>query len=120
MEEFVSAAAVISLSVKFTDFLKYLTNRNTNAAVTQAVVWLGGILAVLLAGAADIANGVDLGGAPLGDLDLWSQVFIGLGLSSTGSFLYDFKKARDNTDSAYTPNLLGHSDSEVYVEETIR
>ncbi len=107
MEEVISAAAVISLSIKFTDFLKYLTNRNVNAAVTQAVVWLGGILAVALASAAKIANGVDLGGVQLGNLDLWSAVFVGLGLSSTGSFLYDFKKARDNTDSAATPNLLG-------------
>lgn len=106
--EILSFASIVALSVKFTDFLKYLTNKDRNALITQLTVWVSGVAAVVLARLADITAGIEVPGtgASFGSLDVWSAVFVGLGLSSAGSFLYDFKKSRDNLDSSWTPSLV--------------
>lgn len=105
MEEFASAAAIIALSVKLTDLGKYALAGNVRAAVTQIATWLAGILAVLLASSAGIAEGVELGGVVLDNLDFGSVVLLGVGLSSVGSVTYDVKRALDNTDSARTTSV---------------
>lgn len=100
-----SLAALVN---KFTDFLKFLTNKDWNAAVTQIIVWAGGVAAVFLASATLWAHGkgFDIGGIQITDLNGWSKLYAGLSASSVGGVAYDFKKARDNTDSAQTPPLL--------------
>lgn len=100
-----SLAALVN---KFTDFLKFLTNKDWNAAVTQLTVWAGGVVAVFLASATLWAHGkgFDVGGIQITDLNGWSKLYAGLSASSVGGVAYDFKKARDDKDSAKTPALL--------------
>jgi hypothetical protein len=105
--EFVPALAILSLVKKVNDFLKYVSNRDLNGALTQMVVWASGISVMLLAGAMDWAEGIEVGGQVLGDLNLTSIIFVGLSLSSSGSVLYDFQTAIDNHDSAASYKLLG-------------
>lgn len=104
----VPIAALAALVVKFTDFLKALTNKDWNAAVTQVTVWLGGVAALFLASATVWAKGkgFTLGDIPLTDLDAASKVFGGMSISSIGGVVYDYKKARDNSDSAVQPTLV--------------
>lgn len=107
MEVF-TAATLALLIVKVVSFLKFLLARSWNDALTQAVVWVGGTVVLLIAAQADVTQGLVIWGTQrLGALDFWSLVLAGLSLSSTGSFGFDVKSAIDNTDSAAEPQLLG-------------
>lgn len=98
-------AALAALAAKLVSALKYLLDRDTRQFLTQLIVWVAGVLVVLVAAQADIAAGIVVGSTPLSALDIWSQVLVGLQLSSTAAFAYDFKKAIDGTDSAAEPPL---------------
>jgi hypothetical protein len=98
-------AVLAALALKVTDFLKYLTNRHWNSAITQGTVWLAGVLVVFLGASADLTAGIEVFGSALGDIDAASLLLLGLGLGSTGSVAYDFKAALDNSDTAITPSL---------------
>lgn len=106
--EVVTFTSLIALGNKFTAFLKSITNKDWNAVITQLVHWAGMTGVILLAASADIANNlVPFNGAPaLKDLNFGSIVFAGMSLGSLGSVIYDFKKARDNTDGATEPALI--------------
>ena len=107
MEVF-SAAALGTLIWKVISVVKMLTGRDFTAAVTQGLTWAAGIITVLLAAQADVSEAITVWGTQtLGQLDGWSQVLVGLTLSSAASATYDFKKAVDNTDSAGEPPLGG-------------
>lgn len=84
--------------------------KDTNLVVTQLVVWAVGIVGILLASQAEVMASLVIPGIgitdPLGELDFASLVVLGWVLGSTGSFAYDFKKARDSNDSAREPALL--------------
>lgn len=109
--EFVPIIVIGALLKKAVDFLKYLLAKDWNGVVTQLVVWLVGIGLTWLLSASDFANGVEIGGLDLGNLNTASIVLVGLSLSSTASFLgQDLIKALDNTQSAATPNLVEKSD----------
>lgn len=105
--EALTIAGIVTLGMKFLDFVKFLRAANWNAVITQAASWLIGIALVFLVSAANIAEGLDLGfGMTLQDMDAASKVIAGLGLLSVGSVVVDFRKATDKTDSAVTPSLL--------------
>lgn len=109
-----SAVTLVALIWKLVDFAKALVNlnvdNNKNTVVTQALVWGVAVGVLVLAAHARITTGLELlPGAPLGLMDWPSQVLIALGFGSAGSVLFDFKKARDNTDSAATSSLIGPS-----------
>ncbi len=98
---------------KLVSTLKNLTTSNTRgAAVTQFVVWLAAFGMLLLAGSAEVTEDLIVPGLSqaLGDLDFASFVVLGLITGSTGSVVYDFKKALDVNDSAAEPSLLPASD----------
>ena len=103
--EFIPLIAALALAVKIVDFVKYISNRDTNGIITQLAVWVSGVVVVFLLAATDFADGVEVAGMTLDSLNVWSQVLLGLTLGSTGSFAYDFKKSLDNTDSAVMPTL---------------
>lgn len=106
--EIFTAATLALLIVKVVSFLKFLLARSWNDVITQAVVWVGGTLVLLIAAQADVTAGLVIwGDVRLGNMDFWSVVLAGLSLSSTGSFGFDVKTAIDNTDSAVEPQLLG-------------
>jgi hypothetical protein len=81
-----------------------------NAPITQAVVWVAGVAAVLLAGEASFTSGVEL---PLGDgttvvlgnLDVASRVLLGLSLGSVASSWNGLMGALDASRSTEKPAL---------------
>ena len=103
---FVPLVAALALSVKFIDWVKYMRAKDANGVVSQAASWAGGVAVILLLAQTDFASGVEIAGEGLSNLNVWSQIFIGLSVGSTGSLAFDFKKAIDGTDSAVTPTLL--------------
>lgn len=106
--EVITLASLISLGNKVTAFLKSLTNKDWNAVITQLVHWGGMTIILVFAAHASIANQITLfdGVPPLKELDGASLLLAGMSLGSLGSVLYDFKKARDNTDGAVEPPLI--------------
>lgn len=104
--DFVPFAAAGVLIIKLIDFIRYASARDINAVVTQLAVWIAGVLGVMLLANTAWARGLTVAGVPLSALGFWSQVFYGMSLSSTGSIVNDFKKAIDNSNSAFVPTLL--------------
>ncbi len=104
--EFIPVLALVLLTKKLLDTLKYLSNSDWNGVVTQLIAWVGGVVAVLLVSATDWADTIQVGDLNLGALNTWSLIFVGLTISSTASFVHDVTKAVDNTDSAALPTLL--------------
>jgi hypothetical protein len=76
--------------------------------LTQIAAWLGGIGMVALGSHATMVEGVTFPGTTvgLGALDGWSQILLGLGVSSIAGAFVEAKKALDRSDSAVQPNLL--------------
>ncbi len=104
--EFVPAVFMVALVWKLVDLVKYVRNGDVNAALTQLTTYAAGVGVAFLFAATQWADGIMIGDAALSSLSGASLVVAGLALASTGSALYDFKKARDNSDSAATPKLF--------------
>lgn len=108
MEEIAILAGIAFAVNKTVSVIKSLVNRDFNAAITQLVVWVVGFVAVVLAAHAAVTEALLVPGltVPLGSLDWPSEVLLAWILGSTGSFVFDFKKAIDATDSSAEPSLL--------------
>lgn len=98
---------LIALTWKFIDFLKNLTpkDHNYNAAITQVVVWIAGLVAVLLFGESQLGEGVTVGTQTLENADTATKIIVGLMVGSIASSAVDIKKAIDGSDSAKQPPL---------------
>ncbi len=105
--EAVGFLALAALVIKVVSVVKAL-GKDANYVVTQVVTWSVGIAVLFLAGQAEVTQSLVIPGfgMTLGTMDAASIVLAGLVLGSTGAFAYDYKKARDNTDSATEPTLL--------------
>jgi hypothetical protein len=104
--EFVPVLVMSSAVKKLVDFVKYATNADINALVTQLTAWLSGIAVSFVAGNSDWAQGVEINGALLGELNGWSKVLVGFALASTAGVGWDTIKALDSSNSAITPNIM--------------
>lgn len=94
---------------KLVSTLKQATSSATRgSALTQLVVWAIAIGLTLAMSEAELTETYVLPGTaqPLGDFDIWSLVLVGLMAGSTGSVLFDFRKAFDSSDSAAEPDLF--------------
>lgn len=101
LAEVLAVLAVFSPIVyKLVDFLKLALNGERTPAVTQLVVWLGGI------GIAFLVVHSNFSENSIGDLNAAATILAGLSIGSVGSVINDFKQARDNTDSAVKPPLI--------------
>lgn len=105
--EFVPVVVMSSAVKKLVDTVKYLTNGDLNAVVTQLTAWLMGILMTWVGAASDLANSFQVNGVALGDLNAWSLILVGFVLASTAGVGWDVIKAVDASNSAIVPNLLG-------------
>jgi hypothetical protein len=105
--EFVPLVATLALALKLLDTTKFALAQDWNAVATQVSAWVSGIVAIFLLASTDFASGINVGDAVLSEVNISSLVLIGLSVASSGSVLYDFKKALDHTDSARTPSLIG-------------
>lgn len=96
-----------TLASKFVDFLKFLRNKDWNAAFTQAAVWVSGAVVMFLASAAAVTHDVVIPNlnVTFGQLDGGSKILIGTAITSLLSVGFDLKKAIDSTDTARTPPL---------------
>lgn len=108
METAILLVALGTLAGKVVGFIKYLVNKDKNGYITQAAVWLAGLVVVFLGSNASAFEEVVVPGmgVPLGLLSWADVVLVGLSLSSFISFGYDFKKAFDGSDSAKEPPLV--------------
>jgi hypothetical protein len=100
--EAITVATLIALVIKVVSVVKAI-GKDTNLVLTQALTWVVGAVILSLAATADLTAGLTPieGGPTLGELDMASIVLIGLAWASTASVVYDWKKARDNSDSAH-------------------
>ena len=104
--EIVGLTALIAIIWKVVDFLKFVTNRDVNAAVTQLSVWLAATGVALLAREAEPFSTIGVVGTTFGDLSTPAIILFALGLGSTASGVVDLKKAIDGSDSAAVPPLI--------------
>jgi hypothetical protein len=107
--EAVALLAGLALAInKTVSVLKAITNGEWRTVYTQVLVWVVGFFGLLLASNADIAEGLAIDGfvKPLSDVNTASLALLAWILGGTGSFLYDWKKARDNSDNAVETRLL--------------
>lgn len=107
--EFVPVLALLALVKKFGDFLKALTNRDINAAVTQLVLWAAAWGGIALAAHTAWAQGISIGDTTLADLNGWSQLFVALTIGAGAGVVHDTTKAIDssvdNTNAAINKPL---------------
>lgn len=107
--EVIAILAGLALAVnKTVSVVKSFANKDKNGAVTQMLVWVVGVGAVILAAHARLTSEMLIPGlnVALGSLDTSSHVLLGWILGSSGSFAFDVKKAIDNGDTAAEPPLL--------------
>jgi hypothetical protein len=109
-------ALLSALVYKLIDFGKEVAGAargevSWNGALTQAIVWVAGVVVVVLAGTATLTSQValPLGGGTevvLGDVDIASRVLIGMSLASLASGWNGLLGALDSTRSTAKPHLL--------------
>lgn len=94
---------------KVIDFLRLVANFKTNrsAVVTMLAAFAGGVAVVVLAAHASLFDRFDVNGLTLTQLDVGSQIFLGLGIASLAGVGVDVKQAIDRNDTAAKPPLLG-------------
>lgn len=96
------------LSWKLGSLVKYVTSKHYGEAITQVVIFGIGIGIAFAVGASDWAEETVVGNRALSDINGVSKALVGIVIASTGSGLYDFKKAFDGSDSATEPALMPH------------
>lgn len=104
--DFTPVLAMSTLVMTAVNALRYARARDWNGVVTQLCSWSVAVGVVMLASQTLWAAEVGVGSVTLADLDLWSQVFVGLFIGSAGSSLVEILKAVDNTQSTAKPSLL--------------
>ena len=106
MENFIPYVGMVSLVIAIINFVKFVKAKDTNGWVTQLSVWVAGVIVIFLAAQTNFANRVQIGDQTLDQLNIWSQVFVGLLFGASALVLNDFKKAFDGNDSAKKPPLI--------------
>lgn len=101
--EFVGVGALVALVLAAVNFAKFVMAREVRPAVWQAVAWLAGVAATMLAARTDFAESFVFGDFTLKGLNGASQVFLGLMVASTASVIVQAIKAVDNSQSAKVP-----------------
>lgn len=106
--EVFTLATLGAVAVKLTSVAKYLTAGQVREALTQALPWTIAAGTLWVGAQAAVTEHLAVwGGQSLGAMDGWSLLLAGISLGSSGSLVYDFKKARDNSDTATEPPLGG-------------
>lgn len=101
--EFLPLLTLPALILKLTDFVRYMVNADRNGVITQALVWVVSVLAVIAYAHSSLPDPPGLG---LHAMNLWAQILIGLQAGSVASAGKDVLKAVDNQNSAAIPTLL--------------
>lgn len=107
--DFVPIFALAALIYKLVDFVRYFTKwqqGGKNGVVTQLLCWGVAIVAVILYAQSNWAMSLPIAGFNFHQLNLASQIIVGLQFGSLASAGKDIVKAVDRTDSARIPTLL--------------
>lgn len=80
--------------------------KDNNIVFTQIVVWLAGFVVAWVASQSNLGGGIVFSGMALKDMNIADLLLAGTALGSSFSVVYDFKKARDNSDNAAEPALI--------------
>jgi hypothetical protein len=105
--EFVPLLVIAALVKKALDTLKFLTNQDWNAVLTQVVAWAVGVAAVFAVAHSDFGSDLVVAGHALAGLNGWSLSLVGAQIASAASLAWDTLKAVDNHNTAATPPLTG-------------
>lgn len=103
--EIFSLAILAALVGKVMTVLKAI-GKDWNMVWTQVAVWVIGVAVVCLGVHTTWAGTIVIQDVALWNMNLADQIFLGIAVGSGISQLYDFKKARDNGDTAVEPPLL--------------
>jgi hypothetical protein len=103
---FVPLLALGTLVFTVVNFLKFVKAKDWNAAVTQGIAWIAGVVVVALFAQTQFAEQLRVGTLRFSQMTFATQLFFGLIATSLLSTLNEFKKAIDNTDTAGTPSLI--------------
>lgn len=104
--EDITAAVLFALVVaKVIDAIKLLNAKKFGAFLTQLMAFAGGTIVVVLAAHSTYGSGVHIAKIALSDTDGPAQILAGIAVGSLGSAIVDWRKAKDNTDSAAIPGL---------------
>lgn len=106
MEPF-TLASLSLLVLKITSVAKFLSAGAWRDAITQLVAWAAGVGVIFVAANADMTESLAPAGVPLGVINGWSLVLLGMAFGSAASFGYDLKAAVDHSDTAAEPPLGG-------------
>lgn len=107
--EFIPVVIMSALIAKVIDFGKALSNRDGNAVVTQLSAWVAGVLIVILFARSDFSNGIQYGDVVLKNMNLWTQIIVGMAVSSVASVANDVRQAVDPTVQTRELKLLPNS-----------
>lgn len=91
------------LLYKLIDFVRYAVNGDRNGVITQLLVWVAGIVGVVAFAHSDLP---DMQGLALHQMNVWTQIIVGLQAASIASAGKDVLKAVDNHNSVAIPTLL--------------
>lgn len=113
MEAVAILAGLAFAGNKTVSVIKGATAKDWKFVFTQVLVWVVMFGVIVLAAHAQITEDlvVPALGIALGSVDFASQFMLAWILGSSGSVVWDFKKAIDQTDSAREPTLAIGSDS---------
>lgn len=87
---------LITNGIKIMSFTKFIESKDWLAARRQATCWAVMIFLVLWAAHIVGIRDTTFGDVPLRLMDIPTQIFVGLSLGSTSSFVYDYVVSRDN------------------------
>lgn len=103
-------AGLVAILYSLLNYVKQLTSLpgSANAVVTMTLAYIGSIGLVFLYGASDtLGPTVVVSDVNLRTADTPAKILIGLGIAGVANVLYDRTLAKDNTQSAAVPTIIG-------------
>ena len=103
------AVALLIATVKtVTDFPAYVAAKQWSAVIKQIIAWVTGVALAFLLAASDLGVSIQATDTvSLASANRWTVALFGLAAASGASFTYQYLQARDTTQSAYVPPIVG-------------
>lgn len=86
--------------------IAYVLNGDWRDAAGVLVWWVAGVIVACIANSGAVFDGVAVGDAVLGSLDVPDVVLVGLALGSAANAANDARKAVDSSDTSRRPELF--------------
>lgn len=113
-------SGLVALTKKIVDFARYAKAGHKNGVVTQAIVWVTGILVTFLTTSQSAIRAlIDSGSVHISSWDGLEKVILGVLGASIASVMNDYFAARDNTDTQVRPVLVPPSNTCNHVDHAV-